>query len=104
MVLLVPIELQPVIEARAFTVPSTLVASDGPIIVRVEGRPIAPLLVNVAVELIRWVYNNVKTLSVAAVYPARKYNCLYGIEVNEGIGDDSFPRGNEAAMVLAGLV
>jgi len=104
MVLLDPIELQPVMEVRAFTVPNTLVPSDGPNIVRLEGPSIAPLLVNVAVELMWWVYDNVKIPSVAAVYPARKYNYLYGIEVNEGIGDDSFPHGNEVAMVLAGLV
>jgi hypothetical protein len=51
-----------VIEVRALTVPNTFVASDGPIIVRVEGPSIAPLLVNVAVELILWVYDNVGIL------------------------------------------
>jgi len=38
-------------KVRAVTVPNTLVASDGPIIVRVEGSSIASLFVNVAVEL-----------------------------------------------------
>lgn len=38
-------------EVRAFMVPNTLVASEWSIVAGIEGPHIAPLLVNVAVEL-----------------------------------------------------